>query len=66
MTTIREELLKFTKDKDFALINIRCFINLIEEGIEEIEDREIQLKFDELEDLIDKKLIDLMNKEIKK
>jgi hypothetical protein len=66
MTTIKEELFKFMEDKDFALINIRCLINFLEEGIEEIEDTEIQLKFDELQDLFDKKANEILNKEIKK
>jgi hypothetical protein len=65
MTTIREELYKFIEDKDFALVNMRSLINFLEEGIEEIEDKEIQLKYDELQDLLDKKIMDLMSKEIK-
>jgi hypothetical protein len=66
MTTLKEELLKIMKDKDFALINIRCLINFIEEGIEEIEDREIQLRFDELQDLFDKKANEILKREIEK
>jgi hypothetical protein len=66
MTTLKEELFKYMEDKDFALINIRCLINFLEEGIEEIEDTEIQLKFDELNDLLEKKVTELLNREIKK
>lgn len=60
--TKREQIGEILEDSEFALIEVRNFLSLLKDGIDEVKDDEIESKFDDLLDIIERKVEVVMNK----